>query len=101
MIFVKTAILCSSRWAQTLRSAGFFESSNNFYTRASRHNAAKKDAAARESILLDIGLNWLELQDGKQARAALERAVKDYPKSSRRAEMLQALERANALAKNN
>jgi thioredoxin-like negative regulator of GroEL len=80
--------------ARTLRGAGFYETSNGFYDRASKHNAAKRDADSRESILYDMSLNWIELQDGRQAASTLERILKDFSKSTRRADVLLALGRA-------
>jgi thioredoxin-like negative regulator of GroEL len=83
--------------AQVLRGSGFFESSNSFYDRASKHRAARADAARREVLLFEMALNSLELQDGRRAVEALERCLKDFPKSARRAEFLLGLGRGYAL----
>lgn len=86
--------------ARALGASGFYESSNGYYDRASKHRSARSDAAARESILYDMALNALDLQDGKQAAAVLEKCLKDFPKSARRADLLLALGRAYALDEN-
>lgn len=83
--------------ARTLRGAGFFESSNNFYQRVAKHSALKSDAATRETVYADMAKNWLELQNGKQASELLEKALKEFPKSERKADLMVALGRAYAL----
>ena len=80
-----------------LRAAGFYESSNGFYDRASKHRAIKSDTATRESVQFDMALNWLELQDGKRAATILEKYLKDFAKSARKPDVLLALGRAYAL----
>ena len=83
--------------ASRLRDAGFYQSSNEFFRKAANRNEAKKDAAARESILLGMGLNFLDLHDGKQAIQVFERCLKEFPKSQNRQRFLQELERARQL----
>lgn len=83
--------------SRLLRSEGFFEASNNFYDRAAKHRAVRSDAAAREAILFDMALNALELRDGRKAAVSLEKTLKDFPRSARKADMLVALGRAYAL----
>jgi thioredoxin-like negative regulator of GroEL len=83
--------------ARALRTAAFFESSNTYYDRASRHPAAKADPAQYEAILFETGLNSLELKDGRKAAASLEKCLAAFPKSARRPEILLALGRAYAL----
>lgn len=83
--------------AKELRASGFYESSNGFYDRASKHRAMRNDAAARESLVYDMALNSLELQDGKGAASRLERWLKDFPGSARKPDVLLALGRAYAL----
>jgi thiol:disulfide interchange protein DsbD len=82
--------------ARALRASALFESSNGFYDRASKHRAAREDAVARESILYDMALNALELQDGKRATELLEKCLMEFPASPRRSDVQQALERARA-----
>jgi tetratricopeptide (TPR) repeat protein len=83
--------------AQTLRSNGFYSSSNAYLAKALKQNEAKKDAAERESLLFTMAENSLELQDGKAASEDLERCLKEFPNSSRRADMLLSLGKAYAL----
>ena len=79
-----------------LRGAAFWEASSTFYDRALKQRAVRNDAVLREAVTLNVALNWLELQDGETAEAILQRWLKDFPKSARRAEALAALERAHA-----
>jgi len=83
---------------QRLRAEGFFGSSNGFFEKALKQKEAKKDAAQREAILFAVGLNSLEMQDGRQAAASFEKCLKDFPQSARRAEILLGLGRAYALS---
>src|SRR5581483_6848332 len=80
-----------------MRRSGFYESSSNYYNRALKQDAIKKDAAQREAILYDIGLNALELQDGKQAISVFERCLKEFPKSARRPDFLLGVSKAYAI----
>lgn len=81
-----------------LRAAGFFGSSNGFYEKALQREEAKKDSAQREAILLEMGLNSLELHDGKQAAATFEKGLKEFPQSERRADLLLGLGQAYVLS---
>jgi thioredoxin-like negative regulator of GroEL len=83
--------------ARALRAAGFYESSNGFYDRASKHRILRSDPATRESILYDTALNLLELQDGKRAASTLEECLKNFPSSARKPDFLLALGRAYVL----
>jgi thiol-disulfide isomerase/thioredoxin len=82
---------------QQLRALGFFEASSRFYDRALKHEVAKKDAVQREGILYSMALNSIALQDGKSATASLERCLKEFPASARKADFLLALGRAYVL----
>ncbi|MSO20807.1 MAG: DUF255 domain-containing protein [Acidobacteria bacterium] len=74
--------------AVEMRQTGFYESSNDFYTRALKQNNLKKDAAKRETAMFAIGKNALELMDGKTAAATFEKCLKDFSKSANRATYL-------------
>ena len=82
---------------ERLRELGFYQASSDFYERALRHNEAKKDAAQREPILYSLALNSLALQDGNSAAPALERCLKEFPKSARKSDFLLGLGRAYLL----
>jgi len=82
---------------QRLRDLGFYEASNRFFEQALRRDEAKKDAAQRETILYSTALNSLALRDGKAAASALERCLKEFPRSVRRPDALLALGRAYLL----
>jgi len=79
---------------RALRAAGFPNASNEYYARAFKQSDAKNDLGARESILLGMGLNFLELQDAKQAAQIFEASLKEFPQSSNRPDLL--LHLANA-----
>lgn len=68
-----------------LRKSGFYDSSNEFYTRALKQDELKKDAAKRESAMFEIGKNALQLQNGKLAAETFEKCLKEFPKSTNRA----------------
>lgn len=74
--------------ARELRAMGFLISSNEYYSRAVKHNDAKTDLGRKEFILLEMGLNFLELKDGKQAAKVFERCLKEFPDSSNRPDLL-------------
>ncbi len=80
-----------------MRQTGFYESSNDFYTRALKQNDLKKDATKREAAMFAIGKNALELMDGKTAAATFEKCLKDFPKSANRAAYLLGAGQAYAL----
>jgi len=83
--------------ASRLRDAGFYQSSNDFFRKAANRNEAKKDVGTRESILLSMGLNFLDLHDGKQAAQIFERCLKEFPTSGNRQRFIQELDRAKQL----
>ena len=83
--------------ASKLRSAGLYQSSNDFYRKAGNRNEAKKDPVQREAILLGLGLNFLDLHEGKEAAAIFERCLKEFPKSENRERYTAELARARQL----
>ena len=82
---------------RALREAGFYEVSSSYYDRAAKHPAAKTDDARRESVLVGLALNALEMQNGKAAAETLERCLQAFPNSPRRPDLMVALGRAYAL----
>jgi thioredoxin-like negative regulator of GroEL len=83
--------------ASKLRGAGLYQSSNDFYRKAANRNEAKKDPAQREAILLGMGLNFLDLRDGREATAIFERCLKEFPQSSNQERFTAELARARQL----
>jgi len=83
--------------AERLREMGFYRASSDFFERALKHKEAKKDAPKREPILYSLALNSLALQDGNSAAPALERCLKEFPKSARKPDFLLGLGRAYLL----
>jgi thioredoxin-like negative regulator of GroEL len=71
-----------------LRATGFLESSNRYYGRAVEQKAAQNDPGKRELILLEMGLNFLELKEAKQAAQAFERCLKEFPESANKPNFL-------------
>jgi thioredoxin-like negative regulator of GroEL len=84
--------------ARELRAAGFFESSNKYFTRALKHQDAKRDSGKREVILMKLGLNFLELQDDRQAMQTFEKCLKEFPASRNRPDFLLNLARSYILS---
>jgi thioredoxin-like negative regulator of GroEL len=87
--------------ASSLKAAGLFQSSNEFYGKAVRRDEPKKNSSLREAIQLEMGLNYLELQDGKQAVALFERSLKEFPGSANRSAVMLGLGQAYLLAGKN
>ena len=83
--------------ASRLRAAGLYQSSNEFYRKAINRNEAKRNPALREVILLETGLNFLDLGDGKQAVPIFERCLKEFPNSENRSRFERELARAKQL----
>ncbi len=80
-----------------LREANLFQVSNQFYEKALKSDGAKKNPIAREAILRDMGLNFLELRDGKQAASAFERCLKGFPDGESRPSCQAGVRQAYAL----
>jgi thioredoxin-like negative regulator of GroEL len=68
--------------ASTLRAAGLFLTSNDYYSRAFDTKEAKAAPAERQTILGAMGANSLELKDGKQATDTFEKCLKESPKGT-------------------
>jgi len=83
--------------AAKLRAAGLYQSSNDFYRKAASRNEARKDPAQREAIQLGMGMNFLDLHDGKEATSLFERCLKEFPKSDNHETCTNALARARQL----
>jgi len=83
--------------AAKLRTAGLYQSSNEFYRKAGTRNEAKKDPVQREAILLGMGLNFIDLREGKEAAAIFERCLKEFPKSDNRDRYTTELVRARQI----
>jgi tetratricopeptide (TPR) repeat protein len=75
---------------KSLRAAGLFRASNDYYLKAAR------TPAKREALLPVIGENFLEVQDSKLAAETFEKCLKEFPASPRRAEWTLNLARAYA-----
>lgn len=84
--------------ANNLRAAGLFRSSNDYYTRALRTDAARRDLPLTEQLLTTMGQNLLELQESKEAVKVFERCLKEFPASGSKPVFLLGLGQAYALA---
>lgn len=82
---------------RALRAAGFLQTSNEYYARAAAQNESKQDPGKREFILTEMGLNFLELKEAKQAAATFETCLKEFPQSPNRPDFLLNLANAYAL----
>ena len=76
-----------------LRAASLYRTSIDYYVRALQLNEAKRDAAVREEILHALGVNYLEVKEGKKAAETFNRccasssparAAPSGPRSSRK-----------------
>lgn len=76
--------------ANQLRAMGFFLTSSQYYERAIKTSEARKNAAKRETMMLAMGTNYLELQAGEEAVSIFDRMLKEFPKSENRTSMLLA-----------
>jgi thioredoxin-like negative regulator of GroEL len=83
---------------QALRAAGFLQTSNEYYGRAAVQSEAKQDLGKRELILTEMGLNYLDLKEAKQAAQIFEMCLKEFPQSSNGPDFL--LNLANAYVMN-
>jgi len=85
--------------ASRLRAAGLYQSSNEFYEKAVKLDSVKKNSALRQALLGEMGLNFLDLRDGKKAASIFERCIKESPNTRERPIFLLGLGRAYALIK--
>jgi len=83
--------------ASLLRTASLYISSNEFYEKALKRDEAKKNSKLREAVLLRMGLNFLELKDGKHAAPIFERCIKEFSMSEDRPNFLFGLSQAYVL----
>ena len=86
-----------ARLRKRLRAAGLYQSSNEFYDRAITRDQARKNPVLREALLLDMGLNFLELREAKQAILTFERCLKEFSNSENRPRFIRELARAREL----
>jgi len=80
-----------------LQAASLYRTSIDYYARALQLNEVKRDAAVREEILHAMGLNYLEVKEGKKAVETFDRCLREFKASPRRAEWTQKLALARAL----
>ena len=80
-----------------LQSASLYRTSIDYYTRALQLNEAKRDAGAREEILHALGVNYLEVKEGKKAVETFNRCLREFKTSARRTEWTQKLAQAKGL----
>lgn len=85
---------------RSLRAAGLYRASNDYYLKAVQRPEARADPSAREAILTEMGANYLELKEGKRAAGVFERCLKEFPASARRSEWTSNLARARTVTQN-
>jgi thiol-disulfide isomerase/thioredoxin len=89
-----------SAMGSQLRAAGLYLASNEYYQRALEHGDPKPDAATREALLTEVGLNYLDVKEGRLGAEIFEKCLKEFPNSRRTVEWTRYLDRARALALN-
>ena len=80
-----------------MRAAGLFRASNDYYGRALQRSEAKTNATKKQSILSDMGANYLEVKEGKHAADVFDKCLKEFPTSPRRQEWVVNLMQARAM----
>src|SRR5262249_8987035 len=65
---------------------------------ALQRSEANVNPSLREAIMADMGLNSLEVKDGKRAVEFFEKCFKEFPESGRKSEWTLALARAYAVS---
>src|SRR5262249_45597668 len=80
----------------SLRAAGLFRASSDYYAKAAQRPEAKANPEEREAILSAIGFNFLEVQDSRLAAESFERCLKEFPDSAKKTEWTLDLARAYA-----
>ena len=80
-----------------LHAARLYRTSIDYYVRALQLNDAKRDAAVREEILHALGLNYLEVKEGKKATETYNRLLREFKSSPHRTEWTQKLAQARAI----
>ena len=80
-----------------LRAAGLFRASNDYYGRALQRSEAKTNPTKKQSILSDIGANYLDVKEGKHAANVFDKCLKEFPTSPRKQEWVLNLMQARAM----
>ena len=81
-----------------LRAAGLYLASNDYFRKALQTSEAKADLSARESMMMQMGANSLEVKDGKQAAETFEKCLKDFPTSQNQPDWVLELARAYGMS---
>jgi thiol-disulfide isomerase/thioredoxin len=92
------ALSALSAMGGRLRAVGLFLASNEYYQRALQRGDPKPDVVTREEILTEVGLNYLDVNDGNLGAQTFEKCLKEFPQSRRTEEWTRNLVRARALA---
>lgn len=82
---------------KSLRAAGLYHASNDYYEKALQRPEAKATPPRRDSMLLAMGLNYLELKQSVEAIQTFEAGVKEFPHSENNAAFLLGLGQAYAI----
>jgi thioredoxin-like negative regulator of GroEL len=93
------ALSALSAMGGQLRAVGLYLASNDYYHRALQRGDPKPDVATREEILTEVGLNYLDVNDGHLGAQTFEKCLREFPQSRRTAEWARSLDRARALAR--
>jgi thiol-disulfide isomerase/thioredoxin len=79
---------------ERLRALGLYEASAEFLARAVQGDVSKRSPELRQAAMLALGLDYVDLLDGRRAVPVLERWVKEFPGSPRLPDALRGLVRA-------
>jgi thiol-disulfide isomerase/thioredoxin len=82
---------------RNLRAAGLFRASNQYYGRALQSGGSKAPGGMRATILSAMGLNFLELEEGRAAADSFEKIFKESSPADQRPEWTLGLARAYVL----
>lgn len=85
---------------KSLRSAGLFRASSDYYAKAAQRPEAKAHPEKRETILNEIGLNFLEVQDSKLAAESFKKCLREFPNSPKKTQWTLDLCQAYAFGEN-
>ena len=84
--------------ARELRAASLYLTSNEYYKKALDKDPARKNAPLREALLLELGLNYLELKESKAAVQTFERCLREFPNSPNQPKFRLSLGEAYAIS---
>lgn len=83
-----------------LKAAGLYRKSNEYYSEALKKDPARRNIQKKESILVAMGFNHLELRESREAVKVFEKCIKEFPGSENRPVFMLGLGQAYRVAGN-